>query len=552
MFKERSTRVRLGGSGLGGRGGRRRAVRAARPRGNNPKPFNAIRWLQFVVIGIGIFKSSVLVAAGSGNCFGQQGSNFKLNGACNNGKVVLNVGDHPELNFNMDFGHFPKNVTVNQVITLKVGGRSMEGTVSVDDRGSKHFAIGAVNYFYPIEGQVDGEGVKLKGKDDSDFKQVVKGSASFDKTWIGYKTSVEYMGKANLTALSFEFVNVKEYDASKDKMPNYILFSIIGGGLVAFVLLVVAIGFIVWCYKKKKAECKSKMAKIKATTYEGRVEEAKQRAEFLGVSLPEDRKLHQSFVENRAKPKSKKYSVDANAPLKPVDEARLCRTAKAWSPLMDKTQEESVRTAVEEFRSKETAVELGHPLVVDPKYAVIVHLLSLPRWWQRFDLFFDMPTTTVISLIKEALEQLEAYRNTFAEASQLRDLINEDIKDVRDVAVVAEQVEAVKSGKKKFRLPYSFDSAEEFGMMLHCHIIYAACNEPIDKDQLKEVERIIAGMKRRSKQLKKPVIGEMTAKDQARIKLREEQIRSIEFYAWISARLLGLEPEERIIPPPPT
>ncbi|KAI6237638.1 hypothetical protein M3Y95_00286500 [Aphelenchoides besseyi] len=485
MFKERSTRVRLGGSGLGGRGGRRRAVRAARPRGNNPKPFNAIRWLQFVVIGIGIFKSSVLVAAGSGDCFAQQGNLYG-------------------------------------------------------------------NFKFPIEGKASGESVKLKGKDDSDFKQVVKGSASFDKTWIGYKTSVEYMGKANLTALDLKFLNVKEYDASKDKMPNYILFSIIGGGLFAFVLLVVAIGFIVWCYKKKKAERKSKMAKIKATTYEGRVQEAKQRAEFLGVSLPEDRKLHQSFVENRAKPKSKKYSVDANAPLKPVDEARLCRTAKAWSPLMDKTQEESVRTAVEEFRSKETAVELGHPLVVDPKYAVIVHLLSLPRWWQRFDLFFDMPTTTVISLIKEALEQLEAYRNTFAEASKLRELIDEDIKDVRDVAVVAEQVEAVKCGKKKFRLPYSYDSAEEFGMMLHCHIIYAACNEPIDKDQLQELERIIAGMKRRLKQLKKPVIGEMTAKDHARIKLREEQIRSIEFYAWISARLLGLEPEERIIPPPPT
>ncbi|KAI6213040.1 hypothetical protein M3Y94_00102400 [Aphelenchoides besseyi] len=475
MFKERSTRARLGGSGLGGRGGRRRAVRAARPRGNNPKPLNAIRWLQFVVIGIGIFKSSVLVAAGSGNCFAQQGSDFKLNGACINGKVVLNVGDHPELNFNMDFGSFPKNVTVNQVITLKVGGRSMTGTVIVNQLGSKHFLTG----------------VKLKGKDDSDFKQVVKGSASFDKTWIGYKTSVEYMGKANLTALSFEFLNVKEYDASKDKMPNYILFSIIGGGLLLLLF---------------------HMAKIKATTYEGRVQEAKQRAEFLGVSLPEDRKLHQSFVENRAKPKSKKYSVDANAPLKPVDEARLCRTAKAWSPLMDKTQEESVRTAVEEFRSKVTAVELGHPLVVDPKYAVIVHLLSLPRWWQRFDFFFDMPTTTVISLIKEALEQLEAYRNTFAETSQLRDLINEDIKDVRDVAVVAEQVEAVKCGKKKFRLPYSYDSAEEFGMMLHCHIIYAACNEPIDNDQLKELERIIVGMKKRLKQLKKPVIGEMTAK----------------------------------------
>ncbi|KAI6237613.1 hypothetical protein M3Y95_00283800 [Aphelenchoides besseyi] len=107
MFKERSTRARLGGSGLGGRGGRRRAVRAARPRGNNPKPLNAIH---------------------------------------------------------------------------------------------------GVNYYYPIEGKASGEGVKLKGKDDSDFKQVVKGSASFDKTWIGYKTSVEYMGKANLTALDLKFV----------------------------------------------------------------------------------------------------------------------------------------------------------------------------------------------------------------------------------------------------------------------------------------------------------------------------------------------------------
>ncbi|KAI6237904.1 hypothetical protein M3Y95_00313700 [Aphelenchoides besseyi] len=116
MFKERSTRARLGGSGSGGRGGRRRAVRAARPRGNDPKPSNAIRWLQLVV-------------------------------------------------------------------------------------------IGDVNYNFSIQGKASGEGFKLKGNGKSSFTVVVKGSASFDKTWIGYKTSVEYSGQSNLTALSFDFVS---------------------------------------------------------------------------------------------------------------------------------------------------------------------------------------------------------------------------------------------------------------------------------------------------------------------------------------------------------
>ncbi|KAI6218589.1 hypothetical protein M3Y95_01158800 [Aphelenchoides besseyi] len=489
MFMERSTRARLGGSGSGGRGGRRRAVRAARPRGNDPKPFNAIRWLQLVVIGIGIFKSSVLVAADSGDCFAEEGN-------------------------------------------------------------------GGVNYNFSIQGKVDGKGIKLKGHGQSGFTLVVKGSASFDKTWIGYKTSVEYSGKSSLTALSFEFRDVKEYDASKDKMPNYILFSIIGGGLFAFVLLVVSIGLSVWCYKNKKAkkaDGKSKVpvpAVIQATTYEGRVAEAKGRAEFLGEPLIENRKLHESFVENRSKPKSQKYSVSANAPLKPLDAKQLADAAKSWSPIMDKTQEESIRTAVEEYRSKETAVEFGHPLHDDQKFAMVIHLLALPSWWQRFDAYFDMPSAVVRDLVKEAKSALAIYRDTFAEGSEMRKTLGEELDGLAKLEVVVDDVHSAKTGAKKFRLPYSFTSAEEMGLLLRPHMIYAACNEPIDKPQYVELARIISQMEKGLKQLKKPIHGEATAQDNERIKLRTEQIDNLKFFNWISARLLGLEPDERIIPPP--
>ncbi|KAI6212780.1 hypothetical protein M3Y94_00069100 [Aphelenchoides besseyi] len=340
-------------------------------------------------------------------------------------------------------------------------------------------------------------------------------------------------------------------------MPNYILFSIIGGGLFVFVLLVVGIGFSVWCYKNKKAkkaDGKSKVpvpAVIQAKTYEGRVAEAKGRAEFLGEPLPTNRKLHESFVENRSKPKSKKYSVDANAPLKPLDAKQLADAAKSWSPIMDKTQEESLRTAVEEFRSKETVVEFDHPLNDGMKFAMVIHLLSLPSWWQRFDIFFDMPSEAVRGLIKEAKTGVAAFRDTFAKGSHIRGLLDEEVAALVKLEEVADQVHDAKTGAKKFRLPYSFTSAEEMGLLLRPHIIYAACHEPIDKPQYIELQRIITQMEKGLKQLKKPIHGEATAQDNERIKLRTEQLDNLKFFGWISARLLGLEPDERIIPPQP-
>ncbi|KAI6186558.1 hypothetical protein M3Y98_00145800 [Aphelenchoides besseyi] len=544
MFKERSSRACLGGSGPGGRGGRRRAVRAARPRGTGPEPFNAIRWLQFVVFGIWIFKSSDLVAVGSGNCFNQLGDGFYLNGACTNGTMVMNLGDHEDIQFNMDYGS--KIGVIGQGIRLTVGGLSMTGTASVDEGGNI--------YYYPIQGKVDGDGFMLKSSSKPDFVQVAKGAPNFEKTWIGYKTSVEYLGKSNLTALTFRFFDAKEYDPSKDKMPVYLV----------VIIIVAVLGdcrSYRWCglllrgatqEQEGKCRCKKMQAnhkdlglillflfqlaaaapgENKSTTYEGRIKEAKSRAEFLGYELPEKPKLHESFLENRGKPKSKKYSVEATAPLKSLTDKQLINTGKAWSPLMDRTQEESVRTAVEELRSREAAVEFEYPLMAEPKFKVITHLLSLPIWWQRFDLYFDMPVEVVRPLIKEAKERLIRYRNTFPEGSVLRATIDKDMEELAQVEMVADQVSAAKTGAKK---PQQ---------------IFAACNEGINKEQLIELRRIIKEMEKRLQTMNKTVFGEKTAKDVDRIRLKSEQIDNLKFFAWLSARLLGIDMNEPRINP---
>ncbi|KAI6186413.1 hypothetical protein M3Y98_00130100 [Aphelenchoides besseyi] len=553
MFKERSSRARLGGSGPGGRGGRRRAVRAACPRGTGPEPFNAIRWLQFVVFGICIFKSSDLVAVGSGNCFFQDGSGFGLNGACTNGTMVMNLGDHQELKFYMEFGYIAENKTLFQMITLGVGEISLGGDFSVNANGTKYFATGGIMYFYPIYGKVDGEGIKLKGKDDSDFIQVVKGAPNFEKTWIGYTTTVKYLGKTNLTALNFQFFDATEYDPSKDKMPVYLVVIIVVAVLVGLGVIVAAIVGVVCCCvvrrKNKKKLAAAAPGENKSTTYEGRIKEAKSRAEFLGYELPEKPKLHESFLENRGKPKSKKYSVEATAPLKSLTDKQLINTGKAWSPLMDRTQEESVPTAVEELRSREAAVEFEYPLMAEPKFKVITHLLSLPIWWQRFDLYFDMPVEVVRPLIKEAKERLIRYRNTFPEGSVLRATIDKDMEELAQVEMVADQVSAAKTGAKKYRLPYSFQTGEEFGMLFQPQQIFAACNEGINKEQLIELRRIIKEMEKRLQTMNKTVFGEKTAKDVDRIRLKSEQIDNLKFFAWLSARLLGIDMNEPRINP---
>ncbi|KAI6186572.1 hypothetical protein M3Y98_00147200 [Aphelenchoides besseyi] len=550
MFKERSSRARLGGSGPGGRGGRRRAVRAARPRGTGPEPFNAIRWLQFVIFGICIFKSSDLVAVGSGNCFNQLGDGFYLNGACTNGTMVMNLGDHEELKFNMDYGK--KLEMAAKWISLTVGGLSMTGTAGVDELGSKYFVTGGNIYYYPIQGKVDGDGFMLKSSSKPDFVQVAKGAPNFEKTWIGYKTSVEYLGKSNLTALTFRFFDAKEYDPSKDKMPVYLVVIIIVAVLVGLGVIVAAIVGVVCCCvvrRKNKKLAAAAPGENKSTTYEGRIKEAKSRAEFLGYELPEKPKLHESFLENRGKPKSKKYSVEATAPLKSLTDKQLINTGKAWSPLMDRTQEESVRTAVEELRSREAAVEFEYPLMAEPKFKVITHLLSLPIWWQRFDLYFDMPVEVVRPLIKEAKERLIRYRNTFPEGSVLRATIDKDMEELAQVEMVADQVSAAKTGAKKYRLPYSFQTGEEFGMLFQPQQIFAACNEGINKEQLIELRRIIKEMEKRLQTMNKTVFGEKTAKDVDRIRLKSEQIDNLKFFAWLSARLLGIDMNEPRINP---
>ncbi|KAI6179071.1 hypothetical protein M3Y98_00570800 [Aphelenchoides besseyi] len=373
----------------------------------------------------------------------------------------------------------------------------MSGTAIVNELGSKYFATGGIMYFYPICGKADGEGIKLKSDGKPDFTQAVKGAPNFEKTWIGYTTTVKYLGHANLTALNFQFFDATEFDPSKDKIPVYLVVIIVVAVLVGLAVIVAAVVGVVWCCVvrcKNKKMAAAAPGENKSKTYEDRIEGAKSRAEFLGLELPKDPKLHESFLENRGKPKCKKYSVDAKAPLKSLTDKQLINTGKAWSPLMDRTQEESVRTAVEKFRSREAAVEFEYPLMVEPKFEVITHLLSLPIWWQRFDLYFDMPVEIVCPLIKEAKERLIRYRNSFAEDSILRATVDEDLKELEQVEMVADQVSATKTAAEKYRLPYSFQSDEKFGMLFQPQQIFAACNEGISKEQLTELKRTIREM----------------------------------------------------------
>ncbi|KAI6185561.1 hypothetical protein M3Y98_00037300 [Aphelenchoides besseyi] len=198
------------------------------------------------------------------------------------------------------------------------------------DYGKKLEMAGSSNYFYPVHGKVDSNGFKLKGYGMSDFAQVFKGAPNFEKTWIGYKTSVEYLDKSNLTSLTFRFFGAKEYDPSKDKMPVYLVVIIIVAILVGLGVIVAAIvGLVCCCVVRRKNKKNAAPGLPKTKTYEARVAEAKSRAEFLGETLPEDRTVHRSFLEGRSKPKSKKYSVDTNAPLKPLTDEQLMSTAKS-------------------------------------------------------------------------------------------------------------------------------------------------------------------------------------------------------------------------------
>ncbi|KAI6178882.1 hypothetical protein M3Y98_00550000 [Aphelenchoides besseyi] len=74
--------------------------------------------------------------------------------------------------------------------------------------------------------------------------------------------------------------------------------------------------------------------------------------------------------------------------------------------------------------------------MVDPNYEVVVHLLGLPVWWQRFDLFFDMPIKIVCQRIVQAKAAIMKYRDSFRDA-EIRAAIQEDVKDLLALGKVA-------------------------------------------------------------------------------------------------------------------
>ncbi|KAI6178875.1 hypothetical protein M3Y98_00549200 [Aphelenchoides besseyi] len=65
----------------------------------------------------------------------------------------------------------------------------------------------------------------------------------------------------------------------------------------------------------------------------------------------------------------------------------------------------------------------------------------------------------------------------------------------------------------------------------------------VPKEQVGEVKRIVEEMQKRLLQLKKPIHGEATQKDQDRIKLKTDQINNLLFFIKIASRLLGIKTE---------
>ncbi|KAI6178985.1 hypothetical protein M3Y98_00561000 [Aphelenchoides besseyi] len=124
-----------------------------------------------------------------------------------------------------------------------------------------------------------------------------------------------------------------------------------------------------------------------------------------------------------------------------------------------------------------------------------------------------MPVEVVRLLIKEAKERLIRYRNSFAEDSILRATVDEDLKELEQVEMVADQVSAAKTGAEK---PQQ---------------IFAACNDGISKEQLTELRRIIKEMEKKFQVINKTVFGEKTAKDADRIRFKSEQIGNLNFFA---------------------
>ncbi|KAI6215496.1 hypothetical protein M3Y94_00391400 [Aphelenchoides besseyi] len=208
---------------------------------------------------------------------------------------------------------------------------------------------------------------------------------------------------------------------------------------------------------------------------------------------------------------------------------------------MDSTQreEDDVKTAVEEFISDETAVEMQHPLYTMPMFSTVVSLLKLPKYSQRFEIYFKLQPLSIINTLKRANLRLTKYRESFKVDSPMHQEVSKELMEISKLHQIAKEVMNAKKGVEKYRLPYSFQTGEELGMLTRDQLVFAICHECIDEEQVRELKRIVKQMEHRLLIRKAANETERTPQDVEIDKMKERQILMLRTFIEMASKLIA-------------
>ncbi|KAI6215294.1 hypothetical protein M3Y94_00369000 [Aphelenchoides besseyi] len=271
--------------------------------------------------------------------------------------------------------------------------------------------------------------------------------------------------------------------------------------------------------------------------YKKTVEDAQHRAQLLGEKLSSKQWLHKDFLRGRHPPRSHEYTVGPEAPLKELE----VDVTQPTSIRMDSTQreEDDVKTAVEEFISDETAVEMQHPLYTMPMFSTVVSLLKLPKYSQRFEIYFKLQPLSIINTLKRANLRLTKYRDSLKVDSPMHQEVSKELMEISKLHQIAKEVMNAKKGVEKYRLPYSFQTGEELGMLTRDQLVFAICHECIDEEQVRELKRIVKQMEHRLLIRKAANETERTPQDVEIDKMKERQILMLRTFIEMASKLIA-------------
>ncbi|KAI6213473.1 hypothetical protein M3Y94_00154800 [Aphelenchoides besseyi] len=271
--------------------------------------------------------------------------------------------------------------------------------------------------------------------------------------------------------------------------------------------------------------------------YKKTVEDAQHRAQLLGEKLSSKQWLHKDFLRGRHPPRSHEYTVGPEAPLKELE----VDVTQPSSLRTDPTQreEDDVKTAVEEFISDETAVEMQHPLHVNPMFSTIIGLLKLPKHSQRFEIYFKLQPLSIINTLKRAHWRMTKYRDSFKVGSPMHQEVSKELMAISKLHQIAKEVMNAKKGIERYRLPYSFQTGEELGMLTRDQLVFAICHECIDEEQVRELKRIVKQMEHRLLIRKAANETERTPQDVEIDKMKERQILMLRTFIEMASKLIA-------------